>query len=167
MRKKLTSKIIEYLKAPGPKRVDVWDMLLQGFGMRVSPTGRKVWFVVVRIGGRLKRATIGTYPAISLAEAREEARKIIRNAQLGVLDEPARAAKQSLGETIPLFIQLYARPKNRGWKETGDLLRKFRALFDKDISTISRPDVVRVLDGIMASGTPLSRKSCVGGVKKT
>src|SRR5207245_6684443 len=49
----------------------------------------------VRTGGRQRRVTIGTYPAISLAEAREEARKIIRNAQLGVLDEPARITKRS------------------------------------------------------------------------
>jgi hypothetical protein len=128
MRKKLTSKIIEHLKVPGPKRVGVWDTVLQGFGTRVSPTERKVWFVVMRTAGRLRRITIGTYPAISLAEAREEARKIISKAQLGVLDEPAQGAKQSLGELVPIFIQLYARPKNRGWKETEHVLGKFGSL---------------------------------------
>ena len=65
--------------------MDVWDTVLQGFGVRVSPTGRKVWFAVVRVSGRQRRLTIGSYPAVSLAEAREEARKIIRDAQLGVL----------------------------------------------------------------------------------
>ncbi len=69
MKRKLAPKIIEYLKAPGPKRLDVWDTVLQGFGVRVSPNGRKVWFAVVRSNGRQKRVTIGTYPAISLAEA--------------------------------------------------------------------------------------------------
>jgi hypothetical protein len=44
MRRKLAPKIIEYLKAPGPKRLDVWDTVLQGFGIRVSPSGRKAWF---------------------------------------------------------------------------------------------------------------------------
>jgi integrase len=166
MRKKLTSKIIEHLKVPGPKRVDVWDTVLQGFGTRVSPTGRKVWFVVARTDGRLRRVTIGTYPAISLAEAREEARKIISKAQLGVLDEPARGAKQSLGELAPLFIQLYARPKNRDWKETERVLGKFAALFSKDINAIRRPDVVRVLDGIIAHGTPYRANRALAALKK-
>jgi len=35
MKRKLAPKIIEYLKAPGPKRLDVWDTILQGFGVRV------------------------------------------------------------------------------------------------------------------------------------
>jgi len=61
MKRKLAPKIIEYLKAPGPKRLDVWDTVLQGFGVRVSPTGRKVWFAVVRFNGRQKRVTIETY----------------------------------------------------------------------------------------------------------
>jgi hypothetical protein len=71
MRRKLTAKALEYLHARGPKRLDVWDTVLQGFGVRVSPTGRKVWFVVVRPNGAPRRITIGTYPAISLAQARE------------------------------------------------------------------------------------------------
>ena len=85
MRAKLSPKLIEHLKAPGPKRLDAWDTVLQCFGVRVSPNGRKTWFVIVRINSRQKRVTIGTYPAISLAEARGEARKSIRDAQLGLI----------------------------------------------------------------------------------
>jgi len=61
MKRKLAPKTIEYLKAPGPKLLDVWDTVLQGFGVRASPTGRKVWFAVVRSKGRQRRVTIGTY----------------------------------------------------------------------------------------------------------
>jgi hypothetical protein len=32
MKRKLTSKTVEHLKALGPKRLDVWDTVLQGFG---------------------------------------------------------------------------------------------------------------------------------------
>jgi hypothetical protein len=84
------------------------DTVLQGFGVRVSTTGRKAWFVVSRVGDRQKRVTIGTYPAISLAEARGEARKLIRNAQLGVAEDPPASPTVTLGEAIPLFINLYA-----------------------------------------------------------
>jgi hypothetical protein len=70
MRRKLAPKLIDHLEAPGPERLDVWDTVLQCFGVRVSPGGRKTWFVIVRADGRQKRVTIGTYPAVSLAEAR-------------------------------------------------------------------------------------------------
>ena len=89
MRRKLTSKVIEYLDAPGPKRMDVWDTVLQGFGVRVSPGGRRVWFVIARPDGRPRRITISTYPALSLADARDQASKIIRDVQLGMFDRVA------------------------------------------------------------------------------
>src|SRR5262245_58093244 len=103
MRRKLSSKIVEHLKASGPKRMDVWDTALQCFGVRVFPCGRKTWFVTVRVNGRQKRVTIGTFPAISLSEARTEARMTIRNAQLGMLSDskksPALTHRDGSGRT--------------------------------------------------------------------
>lgn len=164
MRRKLTSKVVEFLNAPGPKRMDVWDTVLQGFGMRVSPTGRKAWFVMVRPDGLPKRVTIGSYPAISLADAREQAGKIIHDVQLGVFEKPAETP--TLGDTVPLFIQLYAKPKNRGWKETERLLGDFRALFSRPIDAIKRSDVVSVLDVMVASGRPYSANRALSHLKK-
>jgi integrase len=166
MRKKLAPKIIDHLKAPGPKRLDVWDTVLQGFGVRVSPAGRKSWFVIVRVGGRQKRVTIGTYPAVALAEARGEARNIIRDAQLGVLADPQKAPDLTLGETVSVFIQLYAKPKNRGWRESERLLGKFQGLFATPIAQITRSDAVRVLDEIVASGTPCRANRALSALKK-
>lgn len=155
MKRKLAPKIIEHLKTPGPRRLEVWDTVLPGFGVRVSPTGRKAWFVVVRIGDRQKRITIGPYPAISLAEARDEARRIIRNAHLGVPDEaPAPVPAATLGEVVPVFIELYAKPKNRSWKASQRLLGAFRALYGTSLPDIKRSDVVRVLDQMIAASTP-------------
>jgi integrase len=166
MRRKLSPKLVEHIKALGPKRLDVWDTVLQCFGVRISPSGRKTWFVVARVDGRQKRITIGTYPAVSLAEARTEARKIIRDAQLGVLSRAPEAPALTLGDTVPLFIQLYAKPKNRGWKESERLLDKFQDLFGKPLTQIVRSDVVRVLDEIVASGTPYRANRALAALKK-
>jgi len=100
MKRKLTSKTVEHLKTLGPKRLDVWDTALQGFGVRISPTGRKAWFVMVRPHGRPKRVTIGTYPAISLADARDAAGKIIRDAQLGLFENPPETARPAIRFTL-------------------------------------------------------------------
>lgn len=151
MRKSLTAKLVEHLAAPGLKRLDVWDALLPGFGLRVSPTGRKVWFVMVRPNGHPTRVTLGTYPAISLADARSAGAEAIRNAQ-GVSTTLPAPVTPTLAATIPLFIQLYAKPKNRGWRATERVLSKFQALFGTPLDRIKRQDVVRVLDELIGSG---------------
>jgi integrase len=146
--------------------MDVWDTALQCFGLRISPSGRKTWFVTVRVDGRQKRVTIGTYPAISLCEARAQAQKTIRDAQLGVFSRGKEPPALTLGETVPLFIQLYAKPKNRGWKESERLLGKFQGLFAKPLAYVARSDVVRVLDEIVASGTPYRANRSLSALKK-
>ena len=120
----------------------------------------------VRVGRRQKRVTIGTYPALSLAEARGEARKRIRDAQLGLLNVSTESPALTLGETVPLFVELYAKPKNRGWTESERLLRKFQALLTKPLGQIARTDVVRVLDQIIASGTPYRANRALAALKK-
>jgi hypothetical protein len=140
--------------------------MLQGFGVRVSPTERKVWFVVTRVGDRQKRVTIGTYPAISLAEARDEARKLIRNAQLGVTEDAPSVEAPTLGEAIPIFINLYAKPKNRSWRGCERLLGTFQALANKPLGEIKRSDLARVLDQMIASGTPYRANRALSALKK-
>ena len=166
MRRKFSPKFVEHLIAPSAKRLEVWDTVLQCFGVRVSPTGRKVWFVVVRVQGRQQRLTIGTYPAISLAEARDQARKIIRDAQLGLVKVSHEVTSSTLGETVPLFVQLYAKPKNKGWREAEQLLGKFQSIFAKPLTQIVRSDVVRILDEIIASGTPYRANRALAALKK-
>ena len=47
-----------------------WDQTLPGFGVKVTPKGRKVFIVLYRAGGhgsRLRKYTIGPYGRITLA----------------------------------------------------------------------------------------------------
>ena len=47
-----------------------WDQSLPGFGVKVTPKGRKVFIVLYRAGGqgsRLRKYTIGPYGRITLA----------------------------------------------------------------------------------------------------
>jgi hypothetical protein len=114
VRKKLTAKTIETLAHHGPRRLEVYDVTLPGFGLRISPNDHKSWFCVVRDYGRQRRVTLGPYPRVSLADARDAARTVMSDAKAGVLAPPC----PTLGETVPQFIELYARPKNRNWRES-------------------------------------------------
>ena len=125
MKRKLTPKTVEHLKAEGRRRLEVWDTTLPGFGIRVYQTRRKVWFVIARVRGRQRRFTIGTYPVLALGDARTKARKILRDAQTGIYDESPPPESITLGAAVALFVTLYAKPKNRGWRETERILGKF------------------------------------------
>lgn len=56
-----------------------WDGSLKGFGLRVGKE-RKTFIVLVASG---RRKSIGTWPLVSLADARKEARRILAEKQLG------------------------------------------------------------------------------------
>ena len=167
MRKKLTSRTIETLATPFTRRKEVWDELLPGFGIRVSASGRKTFFAMGRVSGRQVRCTIGTYPTVTLAEAREAARCVLRDMQLGKYAVEVAVEKPvTLGELIPEFIAKYAKPKNRGWRESERILQRFNALHARPLATIKRADVVAVLDKIIEGGAPVRANRSLAALKK-
>jgi Arm DNA-binding domain/Phage integrase central domain len=166
MKRKLTPKTVEHLKAEGRRRLEVWDTTLPGFGIRVYQTGRKVWFVIARVRGRQRRFTIGTHPVLSLGDARDKARKILRDVQMGLYDETPAPASTTLGDAVTLFVSLYAKPKNRGWRETERILGKFSTLYDRPLDDIRRAEIVRVLDTLVANGTPYRANRALSAIKK-
>lgn len=167
MRKKLTAKTVEALQPAKIKRYEVRDLVLPGFGVRVSVSGRKTWFCNARHSGKMRRHTLGTYPKVSLLEAREAARQIMRDVELGVFEEPEETGTPTLGETIPKFIELYAKPKNRRWDDVERILNQnFTPLFAKPLDEIKRADVVRVLDDMMARGKRVTANVALSAIKK-
>src|SRR4051812_19991458 len=56
-----------------------WDAGYPGFGVKVTPKGRKVFVVLYRTGGagsRLRKYTIGPYGRVTLHQARVAAQKV-------------------------------------------------------------------------------------------
>ena len=67
-----------------------WDRDLPGFGVRVYPSGTKVYVVQSRRRGRSRRITLGRHGALSAGEARRRAARLI--ARIKAWDEPAAVA---------------------------------------------------------------------------
>ena len=59
---------------PGGKDTILFDKSLPGFGLRIHPSGRKVWVVQARIEGRIRRIVNARHGEKELAEARRRAR---------------------------------------------------------------------------------------------
>lgn len=84
----LTNLAVRTAAPPPLGTVTLWDASLKNFGLRISQGGTKTWIVLVASG---RRHSIGHYPAISLADARKEARRILAEKELGRV-RPTRTA---------------------------------------------------------------------------
>ncbi len=72
----LTEISLRALKLPDKGQVTYWDRKMTGFGVRCSQGGTRSF--VVMHGANRQLTTIGRYPVISLADARQEARRARR-----------------------------------------------------------------------------------------
>ena len=79
---KITKRMVDALVPSERERV-VWDDDIKGFGVRVHPTGRKVYIVKYRHEGRAVKATIGPHGPITPAAARARAAEIVTLARTG------------------------------------------------------------------------------------
>ena len=83
--KTISKRTVESLKVD--KDTLFWDSELPGFGVRVHPTGRKVYVVQTRAGGQAaKRLTVGRHGFITAEEARHRAELIVSRIMAG--EEP-------------------------------------------------------------------------------
>ena len=90
--------------AVSARDVIVWDRALAGFGVRVYPSGRKVYVVQSRAGGGPRRVTLGTHGEITATQARKRAAQVIDRIKRG--EEPAAPLPQA-GTTIADLAERY------------------------------------------------------------
>ena len=84
---KLTKRAVDALEVEGKDAV-FWDRDLAGFGVRVHPTGRKVYVVQTRGPGGPKRVTLGRHGKLSTDEARKRAVPVIDRIKRGEAPTP-------------------------------------------------------------------------------
>lgn len=113
-RHRLTDPLVRSLaaKPPAAGRVDNFDMVLPGFGLKVSYTGDSKWFVFYRVDGKQVRDVFGQFPTMPLKDARAEARRRLEIVDRGgdprLEEAQARArATQERQETLRLLLPLY------------------------------------------------------------
>ena len=144
-RKALTDIAVQRLKPPSSGQIDIFDSGYPGLALRISYGGRKAWVVFRRVNGKLKRESLGIYPQLSLAEAREAWRDVRAG------KEPAKAHNN--GITFEEAFEEWLK-RDQADHRSGDEVRR---LLTKDVlptlrrrplSDIGRADVLRVLDKV-------------------
>lgn len=72
---KITKRVVDAIEKAERDQF-IWDDELRGFGLKVTPAGKKIYIVQYRTGGRgspTRRYTIGAHDPWTPAKAREEA----------------------------------------------------------------------------------------------
>jgi integrase len=158
----LTEAAVQRLKPPASGQVDIFDQGFPGLALRISYGGRKSWVFFFRIGGRLRRMTLGTYPALTLAEARQAWRQARTEAQSG--RDPSRAGKR---EKTPTDFKNVAgewilrdQAKNRSRRIVARLIdvNVLPAWEHRQIGDIGRRDVLDVIDAIVDRGAVITAR---------
>ena len=145
-----------------------WDGELTGFGVRVRATGAKSFVAVYRTGGRNsphRRVTIGAVGKIEADKARDEAKTIIRQAELGQ-DHAAEKAKARAEMTFDKVCDLYldegceTKKASTIATDKGRIERHIKPLLGKKrIGEITRADVERFMRDVAAGKTAADVKT--------
>ncbi len=158
----LTARRVELAKGDLSKRREIPDGALPGLYLVVQPSGSKSWAARYRFSGATKKLTLGPYPLLSLADARDAARAALQAVARG--EDPARAkiakgthaaSEYSFGRVAAEYVQRHSKAHHRTWHETERLLLRsdLATWKDRDLRTISRRDVLDVLDTIIDRGS--------------
>ena len=88
----------------GERETVFWDRELLGFGVRVYPSGSKVYLVQTRAGGKSRRVTIGRHGLLSAEQARRKAAAVIAGIKAG--EEPSRNGSAAPSATGPALAEI-------------------------------------------------------------
>jgi integrase len=160
---KLTKSAIDAIPIPATDEV-YWDAACPGFGLKVTPKGRKVFVVLYRTGGagsKLRKYTIGPYGRVTLHQARVAAQKVFAARLEGrdVAAEKQAARRRVVVDRVDDLLESFIAQhlaQNRSGGEIARLLRRElgQGWGGRSIHDITKRDVVAVVSAVEQRGAP-------------
>lgn len=130
----------------------VWDSEIAGFGVRVYPSGRKVFVYKYRVGGgrsgRIRWVTVGVYGSLTPEQARSIAQTWSAEVRLG--GDPAAAREQvrkapTVSDLLDRYLDEHVKVRNKAKTQNQviDLVERLirPALGKSKVSDVSRSDI--------------------------
>jgi integrase len=173
-RVKLTKTVIDALPNPS-KDIVHWDTGCPGFGVKVTPKGRKIFIVLYRTAGagsRLRKYTIGPYGRVTLNQARVTAQKVFaakldgRDLAAEKKDSRRRMVADRVEDLLEAFIAQHV-SQNRSAPEISRMLRREvgSSWGSRSIHEISKRDVIDVVSAIEQRGAPVAANKALKTIK--
>ncbi len=160
---------------PAEGRAQFVDALCPGLQLRVTVKGTRTFSVLVRSGGRAQRQTIGTYPRVTLMEARDRALEALRAADRGIVGLGKRSLVRedlTLQQLVDAYVARHLKPNAKSWKNIKSYfvgsrkqVSRIHHLLPRRVSEITKADVVDVIDAVMAEGKPQSAVNLLRYIK--
>jgi len=169
-KRRFTEQMLERLRPPTRGRIELGDEVVPGLVLRVTTSGVKSFSVIYKVpgeggvsesgrllAGKQHRVTLGQYPALGLAQAREQARELLGTVSEGRDPRPERREANLLRHTntfeavFKRFMDREIRPSVKSWKNVERVLRLHVQPHwrDRPISDIRRADVHTLLDDLV------------------
>lgn len=150
-RVRLTDRFIEALKPPkGAAAIDYPDEATPGLALRVTPAGVKSWSLRFRnVAGRKTRKSLGPYPAVRLAKARDEAGRLRVQIRDGIdIAAPTAPRGETFRDVVDRWERRQARQDMRSVNETRRILNLhvLPALGGRKVETIRKRDAIEILE---------------------
>src|SRR5258706_3248308 len=173
-RVKLTKTVIDALPIPS-KDIVHWDTGSPGFGVKVTPKGRKVFIVLYRTAGagsRLRKYTIGPYGRVTLNQPRVTAQRVFaarldgRDLAAEKKDSRRRMVADRVDDLLEAFIAQHV-SQNRSAPEISRMLRREvgSSWGSQSIHEISKRDVIDVVNAIEQRGAPVAANKALKAIK--
>jgi integrase len=152
-----------------------WDAGCPGFGVKVTPKGRKVFIVLYRTAGagsKLRKYTIGPYGRVTLHQARVAAQRVFA-AKLEGRDpaaEKREAKRRVVTDRVEDLLEMFIAQRlsqNRSGGEISRLLRREvgKPWADRSIHETTKRDVVEVVTAIEQRGAPVAANKTLKSIK--
>ncbi len=166
--KALTAKAVENLKPPKSGKIEVPDGVIPGLALRVSHTGAKSFILSAWLNGKKVRRSLGTYPALKLADARTKAANLKDNPEELIKPLGSPRPEDPAGDTFGVLAEKYIKrgmvvrngpkagqPLSRAW-ENEDIIRReiLPHWGDREISSLTKKDATALTDAIVDRGAP-------------
>ena len=150
----LTVASVARIKPPKQGQSDYFDKGFPGLALRVSYGGAKAWVYFYRLHGKLRRMSLGRFPAMSLDEARDAWRA--SRLAVGKGESPAHL-RPTTADTFAAVADEWLKrdqAQNRSVAEVRRVIeRDVKPTWgDRLIAAITRRDALELIDGIADRG---------------
>jgi len=173
----LTKLIVEKIVPEPGRDLFVWDTRVPGFGVRIYPSGKRMYVFQYRTRGRRqRRVAIGLHGPFTVERARDAAADLyeaVRKGRDPVEEQKASVERErnTIESVIDEFMTRYMAGKARAPR----YIEETRRNFDKhvlpcwrgrDLRGITRRDVIELLDRIVDEGKPVAANRTLAAIRK-
>ncbi|GGA38222.1 tyrosine-type recombinase/integrase [Sphingomonas psychrolutea] len=158
MKVKLTVRGVEAIK-PAAADVIVWDTELAGFGCKVTPKGKRTYFLYYRNKeGQQRRPTIGVHGPTRPEAAREKARRWLADVSEGKDPSQSRSddrAAPTVRDLCERYMSEHAETRKKATSIRNDRrlidTHLLPALGSKKVGSVTRPDIAALHHSLRAT----------------